>query len=331
MAADPNFKNRFKKMANKSEGKTPGEKYADEETEDTEAKQTAPRKEAKVDPRWAMKGKGKWKKSDDEMDCEKADDGDDDELPEDEEDGGMEKTKKSEGDAIPEEMLQKSLKALSKYISSNDAATRRQELLTKAQTGELRKSERAELMDMLGGRADNEPRLADDLTKSMRDNEGVQKAVDVSEYLRSNHEEMCKSLEHVGDAIQGMDDRQAEFNMLTAQALHYSGALIKSMAERLGAIEQTPARRPKSAGVPGGQALEKSFAGQQHQPNQLSKAEVLNALTILNEQSYADGRNGLSKSNCDIGIEASKYEQTSAINPLMLQEVQAFCSQRRSN
>ncbi len=186
------------------------------------------------------------------------------------------------------EDLDKSLDKLSAFAEQNDPTVRKEVLLAKAAEGTLEKSERDELFGILGGGTtvvdDDETTttVGEDLIKSMTDegNAGLQEALDVSPYLREQHDALVKSLQSVGDFIESSDKRHHEHSLMQSQALVEMGTLIKGMSVRLGIMEAQPARGPKSAGVEVDQTFEKSFTGGGGDPaggEQLSKGEIMEA------------------------------------------------------
>jgi hypothetical protein len=228
-------------------------------------------------------------------------------------------------DAVTEEDLQKSLDRLAGMASPGDATSRKEELLSKAQSGEeLAKSERDELFALLGG-GDNapQPNPGEELIKGMRENETIQKALDVSQYLDEQHSELCKALASLADRIEKSDQRQHELNLVQARAIVQMGSLVKAMSERLGVIETQPARQPKSRGVRA-TPLQKGFAGEPPPGEQLSKSEVLDALESMMHESVEKGGSGASAGGEDLLKAISKYEQFNAISRPLLQEVQAY-------
>jgi len=120
-----------------------------------------------------------------------------------EQEGMTEKAKKSltVGD------LSKSLDALETFAKSGDLPSRKEYLLGKATGEELTKSERDELFNLLGGNAtpdfdSGEDSPGESIVKSMSENDNLQKALDVSDYLQEQHTEMVKSLRRVGEEIE---------------------------------------------------------------------------------------------------------------------------------
>jgi hypothetical protein len=227
--------------------------------------------------------------------------------------------------------LARSLNALEAFAKSGDLPSRKDMLLSKASDGALSKSEREELFDILGGVvASHQDEPGENIVKSMGENEGLQKALDVSDYLQEQHTELVKSLRRVGDEIQKSDHRRHEFNLILAKAVQDIGLMVKGLNETVGVISGQPARAPKSLGVTthGGQVLQKSFAGQPTQGETLSKSQVLDALDSMMEESMAKGMSGATDSGEDISLAVSKYEQTNMISRPMLAAVKAHMSKK---
>jgi hypothetical protein len=187
--------------------------------------------------------------------------------------------------------------------------------------GDLEKSERDELFGLMGGATTEEPKPAEPITKSMLENETLQKALDVSDYLREQHEELCKSLGMLSDYQEQSESRQHEFNLILAKAVSDTGQLVKAMSARLGVIAAQPARGPKSKGV---EPLQKSFGGQPPEGEQLSKGMVLDALDALHVESMEKGMDGRTSGGESILNAIAKYENTNMLSKSMLAEVQAY-------
>jgi hypothetical protein len=217
--------------------------------------------------------------------------------------------------------LEKSLGKLIRLAGEGDTASRKAFLLEKAQGENLTKAEQAELFEILGGKAERQPAesLGDRVVKGLEDNDTIQKALDVSEYLDEQHREVVGAFRSLSDCIEKSDTRQGEFNLILARAIAETGKLIKSMSERLGVVESQPVRGPKSQGL---RALEKGFVGQAAQENALSKSMVLDELEKMIVESVDKGMGGAMDNGIDLGIEASKYEQTNKLHPMVAAEVQ---------
>lgn len=253
-------------------------------------------------------------------------------------------TKDNASDSLTADDLDKSLDRLSAFAEENNPTARKEILLAKAAEGSLEKSERDELFTFLGGSdvvddGETATTIGDDLVKSMTDesNTDLQEALDVSPYLREQHDAMVKSLQSVGDFIEQSDKRQHEHSLMQSQALVEMGTLIKGMSVRLGIMEKQPARGPKSAGVGTGETLAKSFAGDGSGSDgsgggdgQLSKGEIMTALNGLMADSMDGGRNGMTKGGQDILLSISGFEQSSKLSPAMFGEVKGFIGQQNA-
>jgi len=220
--------------------------------------------------------------------------------------------------------LQKSLDKLSAFAESGDAPSRKERLLSKATSETLSKSEQEELFELLGGVSAVADEPGEAIVKSMGENDNLQKALDVSEYLQEQHTELVKSLRNVGEEIQKSDNRRHEFNLVMAKAIRDIGLMVKSMSEDMGVIGAKPARAPKSMGLSRGtQVLQKSFAGNE-EGEAMNKSQVLDGLDGLMEESMAKGMSGATEHGEDIALATSKYEQTHMISKPMLAAVKGF-------
>ncbi len=230
----------------------------------------------------------------------------------DEEDG-----KDMKKSTVSGEDLDKSIAKLNEFTQSNDPASRKEALLSKAQTSDLTKSEQAELFQILGGKAEEKVSLGAQVTKGLTENDDLQKALDVSAYLDSQHTELCKSLKVLGDNVEQSSARQSTFNVVIAKALADALGLIKSMSERQEVIEAQPARGPKSQ-LSKSKVIEKGFQGREpsDDASNLSKSQILDGLDELMVKS-----NGLTDEGEDVLKAISKYEQTNQISKSMLSQV----------
>lgn len=242
--------------------------------------------------------------------------------------GGVKKgCKKSE--ELTEDDLQKSIDQLS-ALTEDQAVSRKQQLLEKAMGSELSKSERAELHELLGKSEQPKKSLGEEVTKGLGENDTLQKALDVSDFLQEQHNELIKSLTSLADALEKSDARQHEFNLVLARAVSGIGQLTKSLGERVGVIEAQPARAPKSRGVTGAQAMEKSFAGAAPQGGgQLSKGEVLDELEAMVQESMQKSLGGMTEDGLDLVTASSKYEQFNLISQGLLDQVQKRIQERK--
>lgn len=227
------------------------------------------------------------------------------------------------------EDLDKSLNKLTEFAQSDDTDSRKNALLQKAMEGELEKSEREELFGLMGGATEvpAEETHSETITKSMNENETLQKALDVSDYLREQHDELCKSLSHLAEYQEQAESRQHEFNLILAKAVSDTGSLVKAMSAKLGVIAAQPARPPKSQGT---QPLEKSFGGQPPVGEDLSKGLILDALDALHQESLEKGMDGRTSAGENILNAIAKYENSNMLSKSMLAEVQQFRKRAQS-
>lgn len=253
--------------------------------------------------------------------------------------GGSTAAKKGNGtakSAVTEDDFQKSLDQLEAIAKTDDPASRKEELLAKAQTGEeLSEGEREELFKALGGGdagdevVDDDPAIVKAVDAAMdpeNNGEQFQKALDVSEYLEQQHTALTASLGELAKAMDSSDQRQHSFNLVFAKAFHQVGELVKGMSERLGVIERQPVRPPKTKGIPAGdpQVVQKSFADGEAPSDQLSKIEILDGLESLMRKSIDGGKEGMSAGGEDILHATAKYEQMNQISKALLVEVTEF-------
>jgi len=229
---------------------------------------------------------------------------------------------------LSEDDLQKSLDQLS-ALTENPAVSRKQQLLEKAQSSELEKSERDELFELLGKSEQPKKTLGDEVSKGLNENDTLQKALDVSDFLQEQHSELIKSLTTLADALEKSDARQHEFNLVLARAVSGIGQLTKGLGERVGVIETQPARGPKSRGVTGAQPLEKGFVGGAPQGSELSKSAVLDELENMVQESMTKSLGGMTEEGIDLVTASSKYEQFNLISQGLLGQVQKRIQERR--
>lgn len=234
---------------------------------------------------------------------------------------------------LSEEDLVKGLNRLDEFVASNDSSTRKEQLLQKAMGEELDETERGELFQLMGGAANDEESRSEEIVKSMGDNDTLQQAFEVSDFLREQHEELTKSLVVLADHQERDGARQHEFNLALARTVSDTGKLVKSMSERLGIIAAQPARGPKSVRTTRDQVLQKSFPdGQDREPagdagnDQLSRGKILKGMEGLMVKSMGAGQDGLADCGEDISIAVATFEQTSQISKPMLEEIRNHLS-----
>lgn len=262
---------------------------------------------------------------------ETEDDEDEGEGDEDEKGGKVPANFAKKSEDLTQDDLEKSLNKLEAYVADGDKPTRKAQLLEKAQSGELAKSERDELFQILGGGTPAAEGLGAKLVKGLEDNETLAKALDVSDYLQEQHTELCKSLDALGEHIEKSDSRQHEFNLVLAKAVADIGGLAKAMSERLEVIEGQPVRGPKSRGVSAAAPLEKSFGGQKPGAagEEFSKSQILDGMQDLLEKSVDSGQGGAVPGIGDMGVAISKFEQFNTMHPQAFQLVREHLNSKR--
>lgn len=239
----------------------------------------------------------------------------DDEESEGEGEGEDEEEDMEESTDLTEDDLEKSLSQLQALVDADDPTSRKQFLLEKAQQETLEKSEQKELFDLLGqGEAEKEDFSAD-VVKGLEENDTLQKALDVSDFLQEQHAELVKSLGMLAEYQEKSDTRQHAFNLILAKAVADEGRLIKSIAERISVIEDQPAHAPKSRGVNAPRTLEKAFVGAEPPANQLGKSETLNTLMGMLEESMQKGGEGLTEDGIDLAKAITKCELFGTVEP----------------
>lgn len=236
---------------------------------------------------------------------------------------------------LSEEDLVKGLNRLDEFVTSNDAGSRKEQLLSKAMSEELDDTERGELFQLMGGADVDDEGRGEEIVKSFSDNDNMQQAFEVSDFLREQHDELTKSLALLADYQERAEQRQHEFNIALARTVSDTGKLVKAMSERLGVIERQPAREPKSVRTRQDQVLRKSFEdGQPQEPagdgeKRLSRGSILKGLEGLMVKSMGNGNDGLADCGEDISVAVATFEQTSQISKPLLAEVRDHLSNGR--
>jgi hypothetical protein len=236
------------------------------------------------------------------------------------EDGELSEIEKSE--RTPLDVLEKSMTMLEGFIDSEATGeTRKETLLSQAQEGQLSKSENDELFNLLGGdESATDSALADDLIKSMQENETMQDAFEMSDFLREQNEELTKSLGDLAEHVDYSDRRQHDFNLILAKSVQATGNLVKSLTEQLDRVLGQPVRGPKSQSA---QPLQKSFAGSNGSDETMTKSEVLQTLDALTEETMAKSGDTRLPNGTDLVMEIAKFEATGNMEATTLQLVEA--------
>lgn len=277
---------------------------------------------------WAAPGAVEKANGEDEGSAEDKKEDEEEDKKEDEgesEDEGEETEKCAKKSLTPED-LEKGLQRLENLAGRDNPHARKESLLQKAQESTLSKAEREELYSLLGGE-ETQSELADEVTKSFSDNDTLEKALDVSDFLRESTEAVVQGLTTLAKSMEASDNRQHEFNLVLAKAVSDMGRIQVAISKRLGVLEEQPARAPKSRGV---SPMQKSFAGRPAQGDTLSKSEILAALEEMTMESVQKGLGGATEDGVDLAMATSKYEQFNTISEGLLASVQKFVQDRRS-
>jgi hypothetical protein len=230
---------------------------------------------------------------------------------------------------LTEEDLVKGLNRLDEFVATNDATNRKDELLQKAMKEELSEDERGELFTLMGGGTEDNESRSEEITKSLSENETMQNAFEVSDFLREQHEELTKSLTALADYQERSENRQHEFNLALAKTVSDTGKLVKAMSHRLGVIENQPVRSPKSIRTRQDQVLQKSFADGSTSDGgeeKLTRRKILRGFEGIMEKSMGRAEPGLARCGEDISIAVATFEQTSQISKPMLAEIRDYLS-----
>ena len=164
---------------------------------------------------------------------------------------------------LSENDLQQSLDKLV-TLAGDDADSRKQVLLSKAQEAELSKAEQAELFNLLGGQEEKDETLGEEITKGLEENDTLQKALDVSDYLQEQHTELVKSLQAMGDALAKSDNRQHEFNLVLAKAMP-DGPAHRHHVRAAGCDRAAAGPRPEVEGFGPAVQVVRQSSGRRHE------------------------------------------------------------------
>lgn len=273
-------------------------------------------------------------KDEDEDEMEKGDDEDEDDEEakgkkakgkddDEDEDEGDEDEEKS----ITDEDLMKAVEAAQQIAEGNHPKTRRAELMQKAQASTLEKSERAELIAMLEAdeeQGDEPGDLEKSFTMAALSDPDIEaghtasEEFDVSGFLARLAQFVGGGLDQVsGELHKGFENvaqynrAQAKAGVALAKAISKQHELVKSLTERIDALENQPMPRRS---IPTARALNKSFAGQPEIP---PRHDLVKGLNMLMRQS-PDGR---APGGWDIAAATCHLETTGEIAPAILAEV----------
>lgn len=238
-------------------------------------------------------------------------------------------TKKND-DAVSPQELNNGLKLLEGLSRGPDRIT---QLFAKSQSGAITEGEREELMKAISGQNGN---LAKSAAAGLQGNNQVQEAWDASDFLKAQGMETVNGLKVLADTIEKSLGDNQQFNhaaglMLVGLAKGYGevrskveeqNTLLKSIADKLGAIDREPASGPR--GMQPGQkpgALNKGFQNGEGQPGGdntgvlgtgLTKGQLLDGMGDM----ISKGIN-LTGNGERVDIATSKLEHTNQITPTM--------------
>jgi hypothetical protein len=245
--------------------------------------------------------------------------------------GNMEKALPSEDDLL------KALDALTSTSNAMESGIplRQTELASKAAEGmELTKSEKEELSRFLVDDDDD-----DYMVKSHADvfaaNPTVAEGLEISDFLESYNEELCKSLDVMREKQSSEFAEIAQFHGVLAKSISAMGQTIVALKRQLDAATggARPAQAPAVAAPKGrtsrvgeklGEDMVKSETGGDDTHAQLAsllgqREQVLNAFDSLLEKSRANEIADLN--GIDLVHESTKYETTGIIAPQVLKLV----------
>jgi hypothetical protein len=210
----------------------------------------------------------------------------------------------SEKNGISVEALEKSLAELEDATAGGQS--RKAELLQKSESERLSEEESAELVALLSGRSN----AGGEIRKAMGEGESLQKALDVSDFLRDLHSNVTDALETIGEDLAKSQIERQEYESVLAKALIDVGGtvkdlveLTKSLKDEVEAMSGKPVRQPEAIN-PGHKTvepIEKGFAGSQPAKGTLHDREaVLNVLEGELSKSVDAGRAGRTETGEDL-------------------------------
>lgn len=241
------------------------------------------------------------------------------------------------------EELQKSITTLGTLVDGGEeAVSRKDALLTKAQTSTLEDAERDELLELLKGvsptAATVDDDLGEELRRSMEPAGTVREGYNATDFLRDGWDQITSSMGQVGETVQKSLNAQTDVNLVLIKGLHDGLVTLQAVAERLDIISAQPAHAPKSAGVKP-QVLQRSFGGGGSPgpganpgdgPGEgaLQKGMVTQVLSELLRKSVDGGHGGMLHGE-DITVASSKFEQFNKLSPRMYAAVQAHIASQK--
>lgn len=221
-------------------------------------------------------------------------------------------TKKSQD--ITEDDLQKSIERLESYVEDSDPVSRKEALLNKALKEDLSPDELQELYKSMGGESSNSEsnEEVDSIIDGFENNEVIQKALDVSDYLGEQHQELMKALGGIEAGMTSNYTRQHEYNIILAKSIATLGRIVGDLKKSFDGFENTPVRKPTSV-----QPLNKAFAGNESDKgDRLSKSEVMNDLMEMAQEGHTK------IAGYDLSRAVAQLEASNQIAPAIIQALQ---------
>lgn len=246
---------------------------------------------------------------------------------EEEEEDLKKKTKKAQKSLLAEEDLMKALDVLDR-AAVHGPSDRRAELADRVAKGTIEKSERDELIKLLG----EEPEMEKSFSESFANDEQLQSDYEISPFIERHSQLVAEGLDSLRLTIAKSVDGQGQFNSALAKSLRGIGEavieqseMIKSQQEkikqlqgRLDAVERSPLPRRSIGSVAGVAGLKKSFDGEQD--GALSKSQITNGLLKLMEKSRSSNFIAPCGEQMDLAI--SRFETEGKISKSLLADVE---------
>lgn len=217
--------------------------------------------------------------------------------------------------------LKKGLDKL-RAAAGSGSQSRSEELFAKSQSGTITSAERQELMQTLGGASG----LADAATAGLR-TDTIAKSIDASGFLADVKVGVEDGLRVLAERMEKSEANDQGFRVALAQSftslvdvVTEQAQIIKSLSSQIETFGGQPARAPKSQGVP---VLEKSFAGQAPQGDELSKSQIADTIDFMISKSIP------TRTGENLVMASSKFEQLGQVSPSLLAQVREVHAQHR--
>ena len=167
------------------------------------------------------------------------------------------------------------------------------------------------------------PDNGDDLAKAITGEDGVQPAIDVSDYLDGLTKGITDAITEQSSALHKGFTEVAERDAVFAKAFAGMASLVKSQQERIEALEGQPVGR-RAVTTRSEAVLNKAFVDGGNGQDTLSKAEVLDTMETMFQKSMNEQRGGQSLGGFPLDIAISNFEQTGQLDPRLANEIKAF-------